>query len=675
MEHKLILGGEQFLPFARSRIKALKATGLKYASQSFEVDGVSINVKIAGEHEYIRLEGSSVKILSGAIKVGGIVELPVPPEAPAGTAPQKVLRSYKPTQNAWDYPLKKSPSKPVASFNDEGFLAKQNAAWAHPHQYANLSPSMFSGLMAKAVAVIMGRGLEVKYSYTWSKCHGVVLDSLGSPWLVEISQTNGIIAMRLPRDKGSKNSKTDAEKQSVLLFKGVPSGGSFPAPDKLVAALTAGAVLRLATSTALLPFFQKLPYSASMGWSFNQTGSEAHNTCFDSGPPAIGHHYRLNISITDNAEQGVSASAALTLVSQGSIACGSSPILFSDVGSGEVKGLAGWEGTPSVLQMATVLVCHVNDALELIQSGVPPADSDTYIPVPAPSAFTNSRYTTTYAKDGFSRGAPFVSSTTFPSAGAKTASSSVVTSGLLGTYLFTSGNETNIIYGYEEDHWRTQVVGYFARTPLQRAIWSSGNRDSYAIYVGDGTTSSPSLSFSQRVEFVRYGRVFEGEYSSGSGVDGTLWNVIDRGYNANIQYPARESYADVFSVPTGIMPFLTAKALFTSFLQPTVPAKPPNVASVSTATPSSVHVVGPYSKITLPWSFAASKTNTENAWKSFPGNESGFGYECFSSSFGPSENTVFTADITDKTKLRSAGPFQLGVAEPFTEKIKFIGYT
>lgn len=57
MEHKLILGGEQFLPFARSRIKALRATGLRYASQQFEVDGVSIKVRIAGDQEYIDIVG------------------------------------------------------------------------------------------------------------------------------------------------------------------------------------------------------------------------------------------------------------------------------------------------------------------------------------------------------------------------------------------------------------------------------------------------------------------------------------------------------------------------------------------------------------------------------------------------------------------------------------------
>lgn len=55
MEHKIVLGGEQFLPFARSRIKALRATGLSHASQQFEIDGVSVKVRIDGEHEYISI--------------------------------------------------------------------------------------------------------------------------------------------------------------------------------------------------------------------------------------------------------------------------------------------------------------------------------------------------------------------------------------------------------------------------------------------------------------------------------------------------------------------------------------------------------------------------------------------------------------------------------------------
>ena len=78
MEHKLIQGGEQYLPFARSRIKALKATGLKYASQKFEIDGVSVKVRIAGEHEYIALSGSpsaEIAMDSGVFGMGSIAEL------------------------------------------------------------------------------------------------------------------------------------------------------------------------------------------------------------------------------------------------------------------------------------------------------------------------------------------------------------------------------------------------------------------------------------------------------------------------------------------------------------------------------------------------------------------------------------------------------------------------
>jgi len=51
------LGGEQFLPFARSCVAKLKKLGLPYADQSYEIDGVSVKVRIEPGHEYIRLEG------------------------------------------------------------------------------------------------------------------------------------------------------------------------------------------------------------------------------------------------------------------------------------------------------------------------------------------------------------------------------------------------------------------------------------------------------------------------------------------------------------------------------------------------------------------------------------------------------------------------------------------
>lgn len=58
MEHRLILGGgEQYLPFARSRVKAMMATGSRYVSQKFVVDGTTITVRIEPGHEYITIEG------------------------------------------------------------------------------------------------------------------------------------------------------------------------------------------------------------------------------------------------------------------------------------------------------------------------------------------------------------------------------------------------------------------------------------------------------------------------------------------------------------------------------------------------------------------------------------------------------------------------------------------
>lgn len=63
MEHKLISGGEIYLPFARSRIKALRAAGLKYASQQFEIDGCSVKVRIEPGHEYISLSGVPLNVL------------------------------------------------------------------------------------------------------------------------------------------------------------------------------------------------------------------------------------------------------------------------------------------------------------------------------------------------------------------------------------------------------------------------------------------------------------------------------------------------------------------------------------------------------------------------------------------------------------------------------------
>lgn len=87
MEHRLILGGSQWLPFARSRIKALRQTGLVFASQKFVMpDGANVVVWIGPLVEYIRIDGSSCveRMDSGLVDLRSITPL-APLSYKAGT--------------------------------------------------------------------------------------------------------------------------------------------------------------------------------------------------------------------------------------------------------------------------------------------------------------------------------------------------------------------------------------------------------------------------------------------------------------------------------------------------------------------------------------------------------------------------------------------------------------
>ena len=61
MEHRVINGGKTWLPFARSRVKALRATGLPNASQSFVMpDGAQVRVSVSPGDDFIRLDGGAL---------------------------------------------------------------------------------------------------------------------------------------------------------------------------------------------------------------------------------------------------------------------------------------------------------------------------------------------------------------------------------------------------------------------------------------------------------------------------------------------------------------------------------------------------------------------------------------------------------------------------------------
>lgn len=403
MEHRLIQGGEQYLPFARSRIQALRATGLRYASQQFEVDGASIHVRIADDQEYITLSGGG-GLLSGVTREGLIVN---------ESGERDMLRSYMPTADTVAAKPKGLRSKNSKAFADEPLLAIRadtsldtaSTDNDDPSQYANLCPSMYSGLMAKAVQIIMGigklnsdpvthaPGIRVKYDFRFLRCHGIVLDSDGKPWLVEISYTQGVIAMRLPLLAQMPAGKQDVLREAKRLFGGVPSGGFFP--DDVQGAIDDGRVFRLASVASMAPYFSKTGYASSLGWSFNDTGSEAHNTCFKATnaefgvtgmPTALpleirqwrrkdgalasfaGYHYRLDIVIGPDTKK-----ATLVEVAKGPLHA--VPFSFYEI-KGDYKkdrltftnvpsdGLPGNYSGPAF--KTPLLACHINGELDVV---------------------------------------------------------------------------------------------------------------------------------------------------------------------------------------------------------------------------------------------------------------------------------------------------------------------
>jgi len=380
-EHKLIRGGEQYLPFARSRIKALRANGAQYASQKYIMPGgEQVEVQIVGPQSFIRITGGQPAVFSGVIRNGDIVSLPIPPGSPPGTVALKTLRDYMPTQQAWEYLLRSDPAKSPTTFNDEKRLAQEG------RELDDLCSSMFSGTMTKVVQFVLGyekNAAQVEYDFKWLKCHGVVTGADGKKWLLEISESDGVRAMKLPLRSSDKQLAThpqDVLRQTYLSFGGLPSGKTFPTGAKLAAAVAAGNILQLLSAAEMDAVFSKSTYSTTMGWSFNDSGSEAHNTCYalEDGVN-YGYHYKLDIAIgaelTEREPNTPIATFSCTLsqVGRGALLSNSFGRTFSFANSTNLSG-GGNALMPITLRTpgeassssTVIFVCHINNVLETV---------------------------------------------------------------------------------------------------------------------------------------------------------------------------------------------------------------------------------------------------------------------------------------------------------------------
>lgn len=219
-------------------------------------------------------------------------------------------------------------------------------------QYARLRPTWYSGAMAQVVQLVGGYGKtkfdtrpsnsielatlaipedvrrtiaaelkdyrlmcstgkppadgQIKYDYKFHECHGVAFGADKKPWLVRIG-VSGVFAMPLPLIPATTTAAFRSWIQKVgdseILwalerFGGLPSGEGFPTREKAVKAWErAGVIIKLCDTS---DFYEHIAYSSAMGWSFNTSGSQAYNTCFDYDEGegvAYGLMYSLNINI------------------------------------------------------------------------------------------------------------------------------------------------------------------------------------------------------------------------------------------------------------------------------------------------------------------------------------------------------------------------------------------
>jgi hypothetical protein len=188
--------------------------------------------------------------------------------------------------------------------------------------YQGRVPSQYSGTMKKVVQAVMGLGTyrdgtpdyltgvatastqtaTNQYGPGWTQTHGIYKAGTKNHWLVEVSQSRGVLAMPLPlvpstttpRFRAFLLSRGDTDSLKVFdEFGGIPSGKTISLTGTpLEQAITAGKVLRLLTASALGAFYTgRVSLSPDLGWAFSTSGASAVATAIDHTRLAGAYHY------------------------------------------------------------------------------------------------------------------------------------------------------------------------------------------------------------------------------------------------------------------------------------------------------------------------------------------------------------------------------------------------
>ncbi|WP_168377786.1 hypothetical protein [Acinetobacter cumulans] len=125
---------------------------------------------------------------------------------------------------------------------------------------------------------------QFQYDYKWRKTHAVSFDSVGKPWLVEVS--DAVWVMPLPIVPMTADSKfreyveeelQDQELIKILeTFGAMPSGEGFPSDRQdFNSWVRAGVIIKVCE---VADFRSQIPMFDECGWSFNMRGISAYNT-------------------------------------------------------------------------------------------------------------------------------------------------------------------------------------------------------------------------------------------------------------------------------------------------------------------------------------------------------------------------------------------------------------
>lgn len=224
--------------------------------------------------------------------------------------------------------------------------------WLHS-QYVQLRPTWFSGRMATLVQIAGGYGRQdskrlpdnkierarmvlppkveakiaaqmkpgilpgyrgwptdsgqIQFDYKFHETHGVAFDTRRKPWLVRVNN-RGVYAMPLPMVPATTTEAFreyvqevgDAELEWIIdRFGGMPSGEGFPEGSEAFEAWRrAGVIIKVCDAADF--YSRHMGYSSAMGWSFNDAGTTAVNTCyeFDEGDGLQnGRTYKLSLRL------------------------------------------------------------------------------------------------------------------------------------------------------------------------------------------------------------------------------------------------------------------------------------------------------------------------------------------------------------------------------------------